>query len=80
MKHARLVSAPAGSGKTTRLVKEYLQLLGDFDADRIVAITFTRKAAAELVERVSQVLRGVLGLEVFADLRTAQPALRRLPH
>lgn len=61
MKNPTLVSAPAGSGKTTRLVQEYLRLLQRRDADRVVAITFTRKAAAELIERVSSVLRAILG-------------------
>jgi ATP-dependent helicase/nuclease subunit A len=73
VKHPKLVSAPAGSGKTTRLVQEYLGLLETFDADRIVAITFTRKAAAELVDRVSSVLRAILGHAEVDDLALYQP-------
>lgn len=60
----RAISAAAGSGKTTRLVRAYLELLADgVPADAIIAITFTRAAGAELVERVSQCLRAGLGDE-----------------
>ncbi|HPV04886.1 MAG TPA: UvrD-helicase domain-containing protein [Myxococcota bacterium] len=60
--HIKVVSAAAGTGKTTRLVREYLGLLsGGIPPDRIVAITFTRKAAAELIEAVSNCLRQSLG-------------------
>lgn len=56
-----VVSAAAGTGKTTRLVQEYLKLLrAGIPPSRIVAITFTRKAAAELVETVSRSLRHTL--------------------
>ncbi len=62
MSTPRVISAAAGSGKTTRLVREYLDLLRDgVPAETIIAITFTRAAGAELVERVSQCLRA--GLE-----------------
>jgi ATP-dependent exoDNAse (exonuclease V) beta subunit len=57
-----VVSAAAGTGKTTRLVQEYLDLLRDgISPNKIVAITFTRKAAAELIESVSRCLRNSLG-------------------
>ena len=48
-----LVEAGAGSGKTTSLVSRMLALVknGIYKADEIIAITFTRKAAAELKER-----------------------------
>ncbi len=56
-----LVSAAAGSGKTTVLTERILSLLTDSsrpcDIDRLLIVTFTRVAAAEMKTKIEKKLR-----------------------
>src|SRR5258708_34726865 len=49
----RVIRASAGSGKTHQLTNRYLGLLAaGVEPDAILATTFTRKAAGEILDRV----------------------------
>ncbi len=62
-----LVSAAAGSGKTAVLTQRVLRLLTDakkpISADRLLIVTFTQAAAAEMKERISAALRDAIKKE-----------------
>jgi len=56
------VSAGAGSGKTRVLVERFIKIIADqkSSADAILAITFTKKAAKEMRERIRKTLYTLL--------------------
>jgi len=68
-----IVSAGAGSGKTRVLVEKYFRLLVDehpeWPVDSVVAITFTRKAAAELKARIVRRVLDELKLDNGGNVR-----------
>jgi ATP-dependent helicase/nuclease subunit A len=55
------VLSPAGSGKTQALARRYIELLKAMPEpkkpERILTITFTKKAAAEMKERIFRILK-----------------------
>ena len=74
-KPLQILNASAGSGKTYRLVQEYIQLLiGDHKSPtefkHLIAMTFTNKAALEMKERIIQALDGI------GDMNHAKDALK----
>lgn len=54
------VTANAGSGKTRVLVEKYVDIILKHDPRSVLAITFTRKAAAEMRQRVVQSIEELL--------------------
>jgi len=73
-----MISAPAGSGKTQKLAGRYIALLqSGVDVERILAVTFTDKAAAEMKQRILTILSRE-DEELFRKILHRMPLMRVL--
>ena len=76
-----LVSAAAGSGKTAVLVQRILEKITSkehpVDADRLVIVTFTRAAAAEMKQRLRSALEKLCEENQDNELLIRQQTLDR---
>ncbi|OHE58369.1 MAG: hypothetical protein A2Z47_07600, partial [Thermodesulfovibrio sp. RBG_19FT_COMBO_42_12] len=71
-----IISSPAGSGKTEKLARRYISLLlGGSEIEKILAITFTEKAAAEMKERILKILEKE-NPDMFLSVREKMPLMR----
>jgi ATP-dependent exoDNAse (exonuclease V) beta subunit len=74
-----IVEAPAGSGKTGLLAQRFLCLLSVVERpETIVAMTFTRKAAAEMRDRIHQALADAESGEEFNESNDYEKKTREL--
>ncbi|MBI4825815.1 MAG: UvrD-helicase domain-containing protein [Nitrospirae bacterium] len=71
-----IISSPAGSGKTEKLARRYIALLkSGAGVERILAVTFTDKAAAEMKQRILTILK-TEDSRLFDSLLEKMPLMR----
>ncbi len=74
-----LISAAAGSGKTAVLVERIIQMILNkehpVDIDRLLVVTFTNAAAAQMRERIRQAIDRELSQDPFNEHLQRQAAL-----
>lgn len=71
-----IISSPAGSGKTEKLARRYISLLSSgSEVEKILCITFTEKAAAEMKQRILGILEAE-NPELLAGIRDRIPLMR----
>ncbi|HHT72373.1 MAG TPA: UvrD-helicase domain-containing protein [Firmicutes bacterium] len=74
-----VVTAGAGSGKTKVLVERFIYLLENgFTMDQIAAITFTKKAAQEMKDRIRHALPHMEDLVETAQISTIHSLCQRI--
>ena len=66
-----LVSAAAGSGKTTVLVERIIRkiLNGTLSLDKVLVLTFTRAAAENMQVKIGDAIRAKLAEDIPAEQR-----------
>ncbi len=71
-----IISSPAGSGKTEKLARRYISLLlNGSEIEKILCITFTEKAAAEMKERILNILEKE-NPDLFLKIKEKMPLMR----
>ncbi|GHV53197.1 ATPase AAA [Spirochaetia bacterium] len=77
-----VVAAGAGSGKTSVLASRYAWLVTEknYQVDQILTLTFTRKAAAEMYQRIYSSLSYIAANETGIKQKRAQAAVKDFFH
>jgi len=71
-----IISSPAGSGKTEKLARRYIALIeGGSDVEKVLCITFTEKAAAEMKHRILSIIEKECP-ELLAKILPKVPLMR----